>query len=630
MPQFQFPITWLRERGTAIVLGLILVALYLATFAYKSHFEIEIETTAEQKTNFKVYWAPQDRGYLESRSSRVRIRKGLHHLKIPLGNLDSVRKLRIDPIEYAGRVTIKSIGLSQSGYKKIQLEHAQLKRLKPLSQIESIRLNTDGLIVDTADTDGNLEFDFIPEKSNLFPWTHLTNALLIMLCSIGLRRVITWLVADHTYVVVCMTSVVVMIATMAMISSIHVHPDERVHLKAIEYYANHFLPPAIDSPEIKDSFSDYGKSRLSTYELYYPFAGFFSRIISPLDLSDLISARVLGVLLFLALLLLAVARPDFRLFALPLVISPQIWYLYSYPNSDGFALMVSMFIAYQLAVSETTLNRFLGESRPRYFVLSLMGFGLLAGTMLLSKVNFYFYLLFLLLYLLWRLFNGYYPDTRRLWVRVAMVSVVAVSMFGGRYALDVAVNGPNPQVIINQFVELNAKKIYRPSTPMEKKHVHLYMKQRGNPLDVVMSFGWAPVSFATSFGSFGYTQYFGSDNFFSMVSVLLTLLLTGVLVFSLIHGPPSTHVLISLACFAAILLLGASIWSSWTENFQPQGRYLAPIIPMMAIVLHHVRTHLNPMVIASLVLSLYAMSVYSFVYIGLGQISKTTMYTGVG
>ena len=205
-----------------------------------------------------------------------------------------------------------------------------------------------------------------------------------------------------------------------------------------------------------------------------------------------------------------------------------------------------------------------------------------------------------------------------------------MSMYGARYGLDIAANGPDPRTKIKEYIEINAKEEFRPSTPMADKHVHLYLKQRGDPLDTVMSFGWATITFATSFGSYGYTQYFGTDTYFSIVRILLTLLLGSIIVFTLINGPPNSHSLIMLALFTAGLLMAASIWSSWTENFQPQGRYMAPIIPMISVVYYHVRNYMISTLITALALSLFVVSVYSFVFIGLGQIAKTTIYTGVG
>ncbi|MEJ2176838.1 MAG: hypothetical protein P8Y12_02540 [Gammaproteobacteria bacterium] len=624
-------IEWLRERRIALAMGVVLAVLYLLLFAFKSYFEIELQTFAGKGTFFKVYWADADQDYTESKSKRLRIRGGNYNIKLFLGNLGNIGKLRIDPIEYVGEAKIKSISLSQKGYDSIRLAGNQLNRVLPLNQIESVKLETDGLRITSSGKDGNLELQIFPNPSGGFQWIHLINALIIVLGCVALRRPVALLQQQHRYVMVGLTVALALAAVMASITTIHVHPDERVHLEAVNYYSKHALPPSLDSPEIVNSFSDYGKSRLSTYEIYYPLAGYFSRLLGPIKSPELLNARAFSVCLLLGLLLLSFARSKFRYFALPLIISPQIWYLFSYPNSDSFALAACLIAAYQIAVSDSLLNRFLSEHRPNNYVLSLLGFGGLAGVLLLTKLNFYFFLLFLFLYLLWRQTNGFYPRPGRMWIRVLMLGVIAASMYGTRIGLDYAANGPDPKAKFNEYLELTAKDEFKPSTPLEKKHVYLYLKQRGNELDVVLQFlNWGSITFATAFGSYGYTQYFGSDTYFAVMKALVLLLLGAIVFYALVKGPPELHGLILIAGLCASLLISASIWSSWTENFQAQGRYMAPLIPILAVVYYHARHFVNYKVVSSIALALFVMSVYSFVFIGLVHIAKTSFYTGVG
>ena len=624
-------IEWLRERRLGLLTGIILAGLYLHLFAFKSHFQIELETFVGQGTFFKVYWAGADEGYTESNSEQSRISGGNFNIKMLLGDLGNIGKLRIDPVEYPGEAKIKSITLNQRGFAPIEYKGNQLVRLLPLSQIGSVKLEPDGLLVSTVGKDGNLEIQIFPSRTGEFPWIHPINALLIVLCCVALRKTMTLLQKEHYYVMIGLTIAVVLATVMASITTIHVHPDERVHLEAVNYYSKHNLPPSLDSPEIVKSFSDYGKSRLSTYEIYYPLAGYFTRLLGPIKSPELLNARAFSIFLLLGLLLLSYARSRFRYFALPLIISPQIWYLYSYPNSDSFALTASLVAAYQLAVSDSAFNRFLSDERPRYYALSLLAFGGLAGILLLTKVNFYFFLLFLFLYLVWKLRHGYYKVPSRLWMRVFMIGAIGVSIYGARVGLDYAANGPDPKAKFNEYIELNAKKEFKPSTPLDEKHIYLYLKQKGKPLDVVLRYlKWGSVTFATAFGSYGYTQYFGSDTYFLVVKVLVQLLLIALVYYALVYGPKETHSLILIAGLCSGLLIAASIWSSWTENFQAQGRYLAPLIPILSMVYYHLRHYVNYKVIGGICIALFTVSLYSFLFIGLAQIAKTSFYTGVG
>jgi len=359
--------------------------------------------------------------------------------------------------------------------------------------------------------------------------------------------------------------------------------------------------------------------------LYYPLAGYFTRILEPTRISAVLNARIFGLLFLSAMLALAIARHNFRYFALPLIVSPQIWYLYSYSNSDGFALALGIFAAYQFALSDSALNRFLDDPEPRHYAISLTGFGFLAGALLLSKQNFYFLLLFIFLYVIWRIYNGYYKNPKMLWLRLAMIGIIAISMYGVRYGLDIAANGPDPGAKFQEYIDLMAKDEFNPKSPLEDQHIYLNLRQRGNSLDVVVqNLKWWPVTFATAFGSYGYTQYFGSDTYFNIVKILIGLLGSIIVFYSLVRGSTAIQLLILIAGFSAGLLILASIWSSWAVNFQAQGRYLAPIVPMISIVYYHVEKYINTTIFTTLVLLMFAISVYSFVFFGLGSLVNTS------
>jgi hypothetical protein len=614
----------LSGRKFALVIGVLLSIVYINFFGFKAYFEIELGTHSDRPTDFKVYWAMTDGEYVRSQSKRIRIGSGFHHIKVYLGNLSDIRKIRIDPLEYAGQVDIRRVAISQYGYQPVEIGPQQFSQLKPLNEIESLEVQAEQLAVVTNGVDGNLELRLQPVKLDQQVWIHWFNVVLIIAGCLIISATTASLQREHKYVIICLGIALILATVMASITSVYVHPDEHVHFEAIKYYGNHVLPPALDSPEISSSFSQYGKSRLSTYEIYYPLSGYFTRILEPLRTLPEINARVFGLLLFAAILIFASMRPKFRYFALPMIVSPQIWYLYSYSNSDGFALALSIFAGYQFAVSGSALNRFLDEAKPANYVFSLLGFGLLAGALLLSKQTFYFFLLFLVLYTAWRAFNGYYKNPKQVWMRLAAIGVIAVSMYGIRYGLDFAANGPDPGAKFQEYIELTAKEEFNPKTPLEDQHIYLNLKQRGTDLDALLKpLKWGSITFDTAFGAYGYTQYFAPDRYFEFVKILILLIGATIVFFTLTRGTPSSQLLILLAASSAGLLVLASLWMSWTVNFQAQGRYMAPIVPMFSIVYYHVQKYLNNTIFTTLVLFMFALSVYSFIFYGLGFLVNT-------
>ena len=74
------------------------------------------------------------------------------------------------------------------------------------------------------------------------------------------------------------------------------------------------------------------------------------------------------------------------------------------------------------------------------------------------------------------------------------------------------------------------------------------------------------------------------------------------------------------ALAAAMVFVAA--YYSWTADFQPQGRYLFPILPLFAFLLHRYRESLRWPVLNLLFVGLFAAGVYSFAFTGLRLIAK--------
>ncbi len=104
-----------------------------------------------------------------------------------------------------------------------------------------------------------------------------------------------------------------MVTVMATVTHDSVHPDEKVHLSAVDYYSEHLLPPRIDDPSLADSFSVYGYTRLANLEAYYQLAGYFAAALEPLRLDNLLEARMFGIAMLLVLVILSLRYPPFRI-----------------------------------------------------------------------------------------------------------------------------------------------------------------------------------------------------------------------------------------------------------------------------------------------------------------------------
>ena len=609
--------------------------MYLHFFAFKAHVELEIKMFEPTRAWFKIYWAEENAGFTEQNMQQVLINGTQEKYSLHIGNLASIYHLRIDPVEFKTKLLLKKLSISQPGFAPIDLSpENHFEGLEPVKQLDRVAVKPGGLRFYTTGRDSQFSYIVNSSANDDFPVIHYMVLFVILVLCIGLSMVLTRLEKDLAFVPVLMIAALTLALIMAVVSKhfwlhpdgssrIFVHPDEEAHAEAVDYYRHNLLPPPLEAEGIRSSYSVYGYTRLASYELYYPIAGYLTRLFEPFKQAPIWDARLVSVLFFALLTLFACVQQPFRPFALPLLITPQVWYLFSYTNSDGFALLLTTIVAYQAAYKGSTLNRALTEKNPPGLWFHLTWLGALVGALFLLKLNFYFFILFLGCYLLWRIVNGDYPDQKRLWVRLTIIALVGFGLYGVRAGLDVAVNGLDTKQKQLDLVEEMAEPLYKPSTPLAEKHIYLHMRDRGFSLGRVWSKEkWGGKTFVSSFGAYGFTQYLGGSVYYNTVR-MIGIATIGILLLSiLIYGPPSTHWLFAITLGCAILLIAASLWQSWNISFQAQGRYMAPILPMLGIFYYHSRPWLMNRLVNGLVFSMFAMGAYSFIFIGLTLIPK--------
>jgi len=618
LPRF-LPRSLPKNAATWILLSALLL-VYLCFFVFEAHTKIQIQTDSDRYTFFKIYWAEGDQPYAESRMARVRINQDKQDYAFYIADLDDIDRLRIDPGEYAGNFELSSVQISQSGYETIELiDASSMANIKPNKNLRFIQTDaTPGLKIVTTGDDGYFELDLEAIKQGGLPWQHLYNLAVMLALSLLAIRLLQPLLIEYRFVPCLMGAGLLLAVVMASLTGLNVHPDEVVHLAAVEYYAQHWLPPALDSEGITNTYSIYGSSRLDRYEIYYQLAGYFQHLLDGFRFSGLFSARLFGLSLFALLLIYAAYRAPFRLFALPLIVSAQIWYVFSYTNSDAFGLSLTLLISYLAAWPSSILNRYLAAEKPDHFVLKTVGLGMLLGMLLLLKLNFYFYILFLGLYLLWRIWRGDFPEQKRLWLRLTLLCIVALSVYGARYAMDIHVNGWDSAELQAQMQEQRAQLPYKASTPLAEKNSMLHLKERGYSLGYIVTIGhWFEKSFNSAFGVYGFSWFRGSTRYYDLVRYT-GLLLLGALLLALLRSRKTENYVLFIALSSASAgLVAAGIWSSWTMDFQAQGRYLLPVLPMLSIFYYHLRNDAIPQLIEWLSIVLFIFSVYSFIGVGL-------------
>jgi hypothetical protein len=455
-------------------------------------------------------------------------------------------------------------------------------------------------------------------------------------------------------------------------------PDEYLHRAAARYYLDHWLPPKVGDPATLDSYSrDYGLSYVNDTDFGYLFAGKFAALITPMVPNHDLGFRLFDVLLLGILAVFCGMRPAGFLIFSPLLVSPQIWYIFSYFNGDAFALFLAVLIAYQIAEPGSRFNRYLDSPGVSRNFSGAIALGLLVGLLALSKRNYLTFLAFVPVaaalvrlgrlsaflvaasaivaagaFLKWYEIPGAQawlaaggaaivllailarPSTRgarvNALVKYACVCVVAAAVIVPRVWWDAAQYGSleQKQIAINQAQEELAAPVYKPSRVYSEKldaYYGLDLRARGVRLRELFAspWNWHTKTFVSATGQYGWLEYSAPAPYYVIIGAAYLILLA-------VYGGAAVRSrelavglgFLFVATFAA-LTVAVAIYHSWINDFQAQGRYLFPIVAMLGIGLQSVRDKMDPRAITGVVAGCFALSVWSFVIIGLRQIPRS-------
>jgi hypothetical protein len=439
---------------------------------------------------------------------------------------------------------------------------------------------------------------------------------------------------------------------MAVTSDYDHHPDEPNHFDAAKYYTGHFLPPVIGDPSVAGSYSVWGVSYLNYHWAEYFAAGKFMYLVSPLISNELTAARLFNVSLLFLLSAYFIYRSrrdkDAWIITAFLLITPQVWYVFSYVNNDGSALFVSMLAAYQIALPDSILNRFFNAARVREMISGGVIFGLLIGLILIGKTNYYAFLAFTAAWLLYRFpvikFDGRMPAINVAALKkYAVIVVTALFVLTFRCSLDLYVNGETNFAgisYVNYFLgnfedgksrlmayqDEMAAPPYKPSTienDLAASDESVKLKAKGVSFsDILFKRKWLEVSFRSFAGTYGYVTIFAGGWYYRWMALLYAAFGLYVLVSVLRRRRAGSIILTAITASAVSLTVFISAYLSWTYAFQAQGRYLFPVIPMIAVFIYSFRDVINRSVLFAFTVCAFLLSVYSFAFVALPHINN--------
>ncbi len=612
-----------KKNGWFLILSILSCCLYIFLLSKRAHVEIEIEVS--QESFFRIFWAEPGGHYSENRMVGTFIHPGRQKYGFFLTDLNKVERLRIDTHQYSGSATLKSITIHQQGFLPIILSASSgLGSLIPFQQIEEYRVDESGLWLRSAGNDPSFELvpELHPAAIDNLAW--ITELTLVFLAAWFLIWGCSLLIVNFRFVPMMLFGAWVLIIVMAVLSERNVHPDEYVHLAAIDYYQDNWLPPLIEDESIRGTYSVYGHSRLNDRELYYLLAGKFQQAISAFELIDYLAQRSFNVILFVLVLLYAIRHRCARFVALPLLLSPQLWYIFSYCNSDAFALFISFIVGCELVCRRSVFNRFLEtESAGRIF-FSILYLGPLLGALFLLKKNYYPLICFIAAVLFIKIIRSSDGEKRKqLMLRLISIAVIGLALFGGRVGADYYVNGFDRQAKLTSAKQMYAKHIFKPDNTVAETTGTLFLKKQGVALKTILAdYHWLEHTFRSGFGLFGYFTITAPDIYYNLVRWTVGLLALFLFLSIFIRGGIDNSSLAVTVLLLSSMLAAVSLNRSWTLDLQAQGRYLFVIIPMVAILYGIARKAVDRTALSVGVFVLYGLSAYSFICYGLVRIPK--------
>ena len=608
-----------------VFLCLIGCTVYFFTLANRATVDLSLKV--DQRVIFKIYWAQDNEGFSERRSKEIFVGPEEKNYHFWLTNLRNVDTIRIDPRRSMGKGVIEKIVFKQRGIKPISFSYKDgFFEIEKANHISKYHLEEKGLVFNSISYDPYFVGDLVVEKV-AFPWV-LEFFRLGLVC---LLIVIVYTTTKHLkrelkYVPLLMAVVFTLVLVMAVISEKDVHPDEYTHLPASQYYLNNWLPPIVEDPAIRSSYSIYGFSRLNQPEIYYLFAGKFTRLVSDIYLNPLWLFRLFNVFLFGCLLFYTIKDIGARSIAMPFLISPQLWYVFSYCNSDAFALFITFLVGAQIVVPDSMFNLFLRQkSEGGRLIIRAMLLGLLLGCLLLLKRNYYPFILFILTVLGWQIWIMGSREERFLAMkRLLVLSVIGISLFSLRIGADYYVNGfDRADKIANLRAEI-ADPLYNPETEVNKQHIHLTMKKRGVPLShLIEKDRFFEKTFRSAFGVYGHFTISAPIIFYDVVRWTGVALLVVFLTLIFRHSWRENGIITISFLVLSLGLIAAALNHAWTKDFQAQGRYLFSIAPMLSVVYARSHKYLNGWLFTSIFMVMFLLAAYSFIFVALPHTPKS-------
>jgi 4-amino-4-deoxy-L-arabinose transferase-like glycosyltransferase len=423
----------------------------------------------------------------------------------------------------------------------------------------------------------------------------------------------------HKFVLLILAGIIVLLV--AVISPYNIHPDEFFHVEAFNYFENHWWPPEPDS--VRLHYTPYGNSRVYSGEIVYTILAkpgaiinaVLQRITGHREFSYL-TYRLFNVFLFiitLALLFFFRSRTiQPAIVGFLVLVIPQIYYIYSYANTDAFGITISVFL---FLIVLRGIEKPLKDWDWKYILLLAFA----SGMIFQSKKPFLISLPFPLGLIGWKLF--------REWKTISRTSLFIG--FATLCLLTAIISIPNIRVIgfldrdykqaLNETKEKHAWPEYKSSSPTYHEY---HLASKGYTYgDVLLEKPWLELSAKSFYGMFGHLDL-ENPPWIYLAALVYSLAFLSITTISLINSWSTISEYARLAVLLSPLVLlmniAASLWQSLNIDFQPQGRYLFPaLIPIAMLLMGTIyeENGIKKEIRTAIYLVMYLLCLYSLIFV---------------
>jgi hypothetical protein len=608
-----------------ILFGLISIGFFVDR---GNHATIDLEATSNQRIDaqLRLNWGKASNPkpltiYPDITNYRFTVRKFYRHHDFTI---------ELDANQAGAILRVGKVVIHQPGSPQLRL--AGQKLLTAMSNSEFVRLSLTGngevLVHFAPEYTGravpqlNFSYPLPFSRAAWWGWVVTAASIFCAIALLGLDFIIRLVRSAHpatrstplTFVVLAVIACA-LVLSLALSSAFNAHPDEIWHISCVSYFLFDPYPALKSTLQSAHTFSAYQNSYLSTGEIYYPVAAIWTSLVSTLTdlpMDQVQTIRLFSVTCFVLLVFILVRQRNYGLLV-PFLITPQLWYIFAYANSDWFGVTATALLLVFINFSKFTFHRFvLGGSYSR--LLRMVPLFILVGALIFSKLNYWVAILFCFYEPLVRILRAKSTMLSRIRALAFCVIILVVA------SLFIAMKSSFSRATETRIVQTSE---LRPGlAPNESRYLQTRMASTRNLYGQHVSLWnlltrrqWIWLSCRSFFADFGWMNFHLTTYYYSLVILLFSALL-----FYIVRMTKMEENFAPI-CWFILLVIGANISSaiafSWLFDLQPQGRYLFPSLLALGWMLSRLQNWQNSRVIFSLILILAILGTYAFTFYAL-------------